>query len=333
MNSDKDIQDAVDKIVLYRINSDSASNKPICKDFGVKYLPTFAMVNSSGAKVDRWIGYDKSEFISDLTDAMRDPTPYDEKVSRFAAKPDAKTAAALGRYNAGLVQYKDAVFYYGKAQQLRADSTTDYTFAIFQNTASGVSDKSFTFDDAKNAANNYIASPQKTDDGLQDIYSTMIQLAKSSDRQEELTKYLEEDLNLTAKSDKPDMKTEHANLMVDYAIYVKKDTASAVEYKKATMPDGWTKDPGGINEFAWWCFTMKTNLVEAEKLARNAIEISKPGKGRSNIYDTLAEIVNAKGNPAEAAEMSKKAAADDPDNKYFPKQVTRFEELAKANTK
>ena len=161
----------------------------------------------------------------------------------------------------------------------------------------------------------------------------MIQLAKSNNRKEDLAKYLQDGLDFTAKGDDPDMKKEHADIMVDYAIYVKKDTAAAVVYKKAAMPEGWITNSDNLNEFAWWCFTIKANLSEAEQLSRKAIELAKPGKGRSNIYDTLAEIVNAEGNPKEAAEVSKKAAADDPDSKYFPKQVTRFEELAKGNIK
>jgi tetratricopeptide (TPR) repeat protein len=333
VNSDKDIQKAVDGIVLFRLNSEKGEGKTLAKEFTVKYLPTFAMVDVSGARIDRWLGYSKSEFLGNLAAATSDMATVDDKLARFQAKPDAKTAAALGRYSAGMVQYKDAVTYYTKAEELKSDSTVDYTFDIFQNISEGVGSKDFTYDDARNAANAYMALPTKTNQQTNNIYGIMIQLAKSNNQQEDLAKYLQDGLDFTAKSDDSDMKKEHADLMVDYAIYVKKDTAAAVVYKKATMPDGWTTDSGNLNEFAWWCFTIKANLGEAEQLARKAVELAKPGKGRSNIYDTLAEIVNAEGNPKEAAELSKKSAADDPDNKYFPKQVTRFEELANAKGK
>lgn len=333
MNSDKDIQKAVDGIVLFRLNSEKGEGKTIAKEFTVKFLPTFAMVNTSGARIDRWLGYDKSQFLGNLASATSDLATIDEKLARFQAKPDAKTAAALGRYSAGMVQYKDAVTYYTKAQELNSDSTMDYTFYIFQNMADGVGAKDFTYDDARAAANTYLASPTKTNKQTNYIYGIMIQLAKSNNRKEDLAKYLQDGLDFTAKGDDPDMKKEHADIMVDYAIYVKKDTAAAVVYKKAAMPEGWITNSDNLNEFAWWCFTIKANLSEAEQLSRKAIELAKPGKGRSNIYDTLAEIVNAEGNPKEAAEVSKKAAADDPDSKYFPKQVTRFEELAKGNIK
>lgn len=333
VNSDKDIQKAIDGIVLFRLNSEKGEGKSIAKEFAVKYLPTFAMVNDSGVRIDRWLGYSKTEFLGNLASATSDLATVDEKLARFQANPDAKTAAALGRYSAGMVQYKDAVTYYTKAQELKSDSTADYTFDIFQNMADGVGAKDFTFDDARAAATAYLATPTKTSKQTNYIYGIMIRLAKSNNQQEDLAKYLQDGLDFTAKSDDPDIKKEHADFMVDYAIYVKKDTAAAVVYKKAAMPEGWTTDSDNLNEFAWWCFTIKADLSEAERLSRKAIELAKPGKGRSNIYDTLAEIVNAESNPKEAAELSKKAAADDPENKYFPKQVTRFKELANAKGK
>ena len=333
MNSDKDIQKAIDGIILYRLNSEKGEGKTLAKEFAVRYLPTFAMINGSGANIDRWIGFEKSEWLESVAGVLSDPATVDEKVTRFQSAPDTKTAAALAHYSVGMLQYKDAVNYYTRAQELKSDTTTDYTFSIFRNVSDGVDAKAYTFDDARNAANAYLASPLKTGDQVNYVVSQMIQLAKSSDRQEDLAKYLQTGLDFTAKSADPEMKKEHDILMIDYSLYIKKDTASAVEFKKATMPDNWTKDPDKLNEFAWWCFENNTNLKEAEKLARNAVGLAKPGRGKANIYDTLAEIENAKGNAREAADLSKKAVAEDPGNKYFPTQVTRFEELAKAKTK
>jgi hypothetical protein len=95
------------------------------------------------------------------------------------------------------------------------------------------------------------------------------------------------------------------------------------------MPEGWLKNAGQLNEFAWWCFENKANLNEAERLARKSVELAKPGREKANSLDTQAEIVNAKGNTLEAVELSKKAAKESPDSKYFPQQVVRFEKLLK----
>ena len=114
-------------------------------------------------------------------------------------------------------------------------------------------------------------------------------------------------------------------MMVDFALSVKHDTATAIENKKAAMPENWQKDAGNLNEFAWWCFENKANLTEAEQLSRNSIELAKPGREKADCYDTLAEILFAKGNAREALEMSKKSVAEAPNNKYFPTQVERFE--------
>jgi thioredoxin-related protein len=332
-NSDPDIQKTLETVLLYRIDAEKGEGKELAKEFKVRAFPTFVMVNGNGAPIDRWLGYYKDGFINVLADAINDPATIDEKLARFQSKPDDRTASALGRYNAGMIQYKDAAEYYRKAQELKSDSTVDYTYDIFQNVVDGVGSGDFVFDDAQNAAKAYLASPQKTDEKSFDVFMQMIQLAKLGNRQEELSHYLQAGLDATANGNDPKIKQTHNMLMVDYSLYIKKDSITAVEYKKAAMPEGWMNNPDDLNEFAWWCLENKINLDEAEALARKGIEFAKPGRGKAAIYDTLAEIVNAKGNAGEAAKLSRKASVEDPQNEYFSRQVIHFEELAKTPIK
>ena len=117
------------------------------------------------------------------------------------------------------------------------------------------------------------------------------------------------------------MKTQ---LIIDKYIYISGDTVKAIELKKQSLPKNWQNDPSSLNSFAWWCFEHKFNLKEAEKLARRGVKLAKPGKEKAMIADTVAEICFARKNKSEAVKFAKLAAAEDPDNQFYKKQLERF---------
>jgi tetratricopeptide (TPR) repeat protein len=324
VNSNADIQKSLEPVLLYRVDAEKGEGKTLANEYKIKAYPTFILVNKDGQPIDLWLGYDKENFINTLADSRLDLATIDEKKARYEKLPDLRSAVVLGRYSSSMGEYKDAVTYYSMASALTSQAG-QYKFEIFDNTVSGAAKNIFTYDDAAKAADALLSFPKVDVWSVVQISDKMIGLAKANNKPEDLAKYIQAGLDATTASDNPDIKKYHSNLMVEFALSVKGDTTTAIEYKRASMPEKWQDDANNLNEFAWWCFENKTNLVEAEKLARKSIELAKPGRGKANSYDTLAEIVNAKGNPKEALELSKKAVAEDPTNKYFPTQVTRFE--------
>jgi tetratricopeptide (TPR) repeat protein len=327
VNSNTDIQKALEPVILYRIDAEKGAGKDLAKEFKIKAYPTFIMANKDGQIIDLWLGYEKNNFIKTLANAQIDLSTITEKKARYDTKPTLQAAVVLGRYSSSMGDYKEAVDYYTTAHVLTSN-TDDYSYDIFENTAYGVGKKIFTFDDASKAADAVMNKPQRDISEVVQVCSEMIAMAKNNDKPGDVAKYIQAGLDATATSDDPDIKKTHSELMVDFALVVKHDTATAVEYKKASMPEKWQNDAGNLNEFAWWCFENKTNLIEAEQLSRKSIELAKPGREKANCYDTLAEIAFAKGNAKEALDLSKKSVAEAPDNSYFPTQVERFEKAA-----
>jgi tetratricopeptide (TPR) repeat protein len=115
---------------------------------------------------------------------------------------------------------------------------------------------------------------------------------------------------------------------ISFTLYIDKDVPKAVDQKKKTYKEGWLDNPRDLNSFAWWCFENKINLEEAEKMAERGVKLAEPGSERGNILDTLAEIVNLRGDPGRASELIDEAVKENPDREYFQKQQKRFHELA-----
>jgi tetratricopeptide (TPR) repeat protein len=327
VNSDADIQKILESVVLYQVDAEKGDGKELAKEFGVSAYPTFAMVDSEGKTIDRWLGYGKDDFINKMGSALSDLTTIEEKQARFQSQPESRTAAALGRYNSAIFKYKEAVEFYRQAQILDASQKNDYSGDIFENMYHGLKDTLFLYEDVSRAADAALATHRGSPERIVEIASMMSRTAGQHKRPDDVAKYLQAGLDATAGKDEPELKQAHAELMVDFSLAIKHDTASAVEYKRASMPDGWMTIANQLNEFAWWCFENNFNLEEAERLSRKSVESAQPGREKANCLDTLAEIVNARGNTREAIDLSKKAVKETPDNKFFQKQVERFEKL------
>ncbi len=325
MNENTEIQNALDPVILYRVDAEKGDGKELAKEFKIRAYPTFIMVNKDGQMIDIWLGYDKGYFTRTLADARADLSTIDEKKARYLEKPDMHSTIVLGRYSSALRQHKDAVAYYQQAQMIKTDPGADYSFDIFENTADGIGQKDFTYDDAAKAADVMLATQKNDTWGIINVSDRMIAMAKEIGKQQDVAKYIQAGLDATATTDNPDLKRMHTGLMVQFALDIKGDTASALEYKKSSMKEDWQNDSNGLNEFAWWCFENKTNLKEAEKLSEKSIKLAKPGRGKANNLDTLAEIKYALGKKKEAVELEKKAVQEDPKNSEFPLKVERFQ--------
>ncbi len=314
---------ALDGVVLFAIDAEKGIGQALAKEHKVRGYPTFILLNADGQIVDRWIGYAKDHFIGTLGKALKDTATIDTKKTRFKDKPSAADAEILGRYSSAIGEYKEAVDYYRTAMELDKNSARYHLFDIFENTCDGYERDMFTFEEALAAADKVIENGDVDAESKVQAAVMIVPLIIENSRMELLGKYL--DAGINAAGEDGGLAGKKTQLVINKHIYISGDTAKAIELKKQSMPKDWQNDASRLNSFAWWCFENKINLKEAEKLARRGVELAKPGKEKAMIADTVAEICFARKNKKEAVKFAKLAAAEDPENKFYKKQVERFE--------
>ena len=259
---------------------------------------------------------------------MADPTTIEDKIARFKNKPDASTAEALASYYDSKGEYSDAVTYFKNAVELNDDSSKDYAYEIFQAYYYGNRREQFSIGEIKNAANDALSSNNVNTEEKSRIYYYMSNLITKNEDDRDLLGFLKNGQEYFTKLTDENIKRQKDNINILHTIYLDKDPAKAIDLKKAGMSEGWDENAKDINSFSWWCFEHKINLDEAEKLARTGVELAEPGGEKAMILDTVAEIVNLKGNPKEAVEITKSAIKESPERKLYKDQLKRFEKLA-----
>ncbi len=316
------------KFVFCRLNGEKGEGPQRMKQFQVVAYPTFIVLDQDGATIDRWSGYDHGSFLASTGASLQDPTTIEQKLARFDAAPTAPDAAKLAGYHDSRGEYADAVKFYRRAQELNQDPGADYLVPIFDSTFYGMRKKAFTPADLAAAADAVFSAEDAEPENLIDVAGMVASAAGNSDGKPDPVPYIKQAVERTEASPDSSVQKARWSLMPAYALRVLNDPQKAVDYKKKGMPGGWMTDAGQLNSFAWWCFENKVNLDEAQALAEKGVDLADPGRSRAMILDTVAEIANARGDAAKAAELEKRALADDPGNKTYQQQVDRFRSLA-----
>jgi len=326
VDTDETLQNALSTgVVFYGMDAEKGEGIELARKYNVGSFPTFILVNAEGQTLDQWLGYGSVDgTIGTLTAALEDPTTVRQKMARFRETPTAKDAGKLASIRQYTGHYGDAVAFYLRAVELDTEGTENWAFSIFDAMADGKM-RSGMYTTSQVAAQGELVMASELSSGNDQltVAGYMVQMAK--DDPETFTPFLSQAIEATEGDE--ELAAGRARLMPDYALHVLNDPDKAVEYKKATLPEGWMENSGALNSFAWWCFENEVNLDEAEQLARTGVELAASGREKGNILDTLAEICNVTGNCGEAVELMRQAVAEDPDNEYFQKQLARFEEL------
>jgi len=321
---DGDVQKSVDDFILFKTDAEK-EGLDLANEFSVAVYPTFVVVNAEGVTLDRWSGYQKAFFLDHAASAAADPTTMDEKAARFEKTPTAKDAATLAGYYDSLGKYADAVRYYREAAKL--DPSTDRTSDIFGAVYYGLGKDMFQLPDLTAAADDLLASKGAEEIDVVFMAGFMTEAAHKRDDMSIAAPYLKAVVERTEDSTDETVQMIRADILPDYALVVLKDQDKATAYKKASLPEGWMDDPNQLNNYAWWCFENKLALDEAYTLAKKGVDLSEPGPDRAMILDTLAEICNAMDDCHQALDIMKQAAADNPGNKHYQKQLERFSAL------
>ncbi len=342
VDEDDEFRDVIEKnVVLCVIDVRKGEGAELARRYHASDypIPTFILTNSHGEEMDRWLGYwDSDNFVKHLTAAVENPITVDKRMARFQESPteaDARKLAELRDYQ-GL--FAEAVAYFRRAQALNPDSETDYDLYVLSAMTQGEYDNIFTADEVKAQADRVVSTETCGATGYMKAAMSMAKVAKHTKDNSYYTPYLALAIEKTeGKEDDPKLLKGRVNLLPDYALYVEKDEDKAIALKKeffakAAGEEDWMTVANMLNNFAWWCFENEFNLDEAEELARQGIEFAKPGNQKANIFDTVAEICNLKGDCGDAVTLIRMAVAEDPENEYFQKQLGRFEELLRAQS-
>ncbi|MEJ2055354.1 MAG: tetratricopeptide repeat protein [Calditrichaceae bacterium] len=299
----------------------------MAKSFNVRGYPTFVLVNSKTKTLHRWIGYERDSFIESLKAGLEDPTTIKEKISRFETEPDVSTADALANYYDSQGEYSKAVKYYEDAVKLNSDASKNYAYDIFQCYYYGFRRDQFSLDKLINSAKNALSANNLQQAQTCRLYYYMSNLIVKEKDNKDMLQFIKDGHKYYTKIENEDFQTEKDNINILYIIYIENKPKQGVKLKKESMPEGWQENAGDLNAFSWWCFEHKVNLDEAEKLARKGAELAEPGNEKAMILDTVAEIVNLKGNPQEAVKLTEQAIKESPNRKYYKDQLLRFKKL------
>ena len=313
--------------------SDSTEGKELEKTYSVKGHPTFVAMNAKGEVSDWWVGYkDPASFIASTAGAVADPATVDQKFIRFAWTPTARDAATLGRIKGFRGQRAEALALYRRALEL--DSAGAYQYPIFEQVASlhAKDGSGVTLADVKRTADAALGSAQATPDNKVGIAMTMRRVADREKDMKLIAPYYAAALEATQDAPPGWLADARKQMLVDEALHVRGDAEAAVALKRQAMPEAWMTDAGRLNEFAWWCFENKVNLVEAEALARKGVELSPAGADKAQVLDTLAEICNLRDNCGESVTLMRRAIQEDPTEEHYTKQLARFEKILAGQT-
>ena len=259
---------------------------------------------------------------------LEDPTTIAEKKGRYAKNPDLKTAKTLAIYHYTRGELKDCEYYYQQA--IKFDKQNDYSYELYDLYRRGFRSNLYTKEQLIAATNRALESEYVDTRSKLRIYDQMGggAILKFPDDPDVLD-YIRQGQEFAKNLKGEDLERYKNRIDIAYKIYIEEDIPNAVVKKKKTYEEGWDNNARSLNSLAWWCFENYINISEAEVMAERGIKIAEAGGEKANILDTLAEIVNLRGDPERAVQLIDEAVKEDPDREFFKKQQKRFHELAK----
>jgi tetratricopeptide (TPR) repeat protein len=313
------MKDALESVIHVPLNVREGEGIDLSDKYrvGMTY-PVFILANSNGDVIRRWVGFNSAgQFVGMLRMSLADTTTIDNRVKNFEHNPTAKDALFLAGYYADTKDYLKAADYYRRAKKLGGSPGIDYDYNIFQNMASAAWDRQIPFEDVLPSADSVLALKNKRPESVIKMARIISRVARKLDKTDDLRKYIQAGLDLTAKATDNKNRSYHQQFQMDYVLHVEHDTTRAIGMKKASLGDGWETSPDKFYDFAEWCLERKINLEEARKFAVQATEIASAGVSKGRTIKTAAEIYDAMGDTKKAVGLMEEAMEQDPSNSYY----------------
>jgi tetratricopeptide (TPR) repeat protein len=326
VNEDETIKNALAGNVLLYIKTPDITG--FTDENKVYLYPTFLVLNSEGEALYTWIGWPGSEeWAKRLSMATADPISVEARRARFNTSPTFKDAYMLGNIEYARRNTRGGHEYFRRAMELDGASARSegVPILLFNTAFRGVGSGDFTVEECAAVGVEIMSDDQARTEDVLRITERLVGAIKDIG-DEAVIPFLEMAYPIVEKDTSEELYARRQRFYGNYAMIVEKDPPTAVGFKKEAMPEGWMESPRQLNSFAWWCFENKVNLEEAEELSRRSVELAGDPGLKANCLDTLAELVNLRGDTAGALDLINQGLEIDPDNEYLQKQRARFEE-------
>ena len=324
VDSDETIKDSLKNVIYFANNCEVGEGTAIAKKYNVRAYPTFVMVNGAGEVTSSWVGYPGPEkWAANVYAGDKDRRTLVAKKAAYEKNPTKELACSLANSAASESDYGASVKYFRSAREMDPANAADYTSEILTNMYYGARGGAFTLADVSSEADLVMADKSSTAESKVDVAMMVSGMASQMGQIDAAIPYIE--AALKASEGNEDLAESRISLEMDYALLVEKDKLKALKLKRKSMPEDWQRDPGALNNFAWWCFENDVNLEEAKKLALLGVDLAPDDGQKANILDTAAEICNAMDNCEEAVEMMRRAVVLNPEREYFKTQLAKFE--------
>ena len=328
LQDDAALQATLERVTFVRLDAEKDHGETLAETYGVTGYPTFVLTDGGGTLLDLWSGWgDTATFVASLDEALVDPMSLEARIARFEADPTADDAVRLARMMDTVDDHGAAVRYYRAAVEIDPARSTDLAPDLAYATISGLRDGSTTTDQARETTRAMFDSDDVDLAAKIQIALMLDRAGKRHDAPDLAAEFLTAAMTAAEGSDDEQVASIRPDLGIAHALTVLDDPKAALEFKRASMDDGWTEDASQLNAFAWWCFEHEVNVDEAMELARKGVELAEPGSEKAMILDTLAELCNLAGDCGEAIATIDLAIEQDPDRTYYQEQRERFESI------
>jgi tetratricopeptide (TPR) repeat protein len=220
----------------------------------------------------------------------------------------------LANYFTDTGEHLEAIRFFRRADDLKPNERIDYSYNIFSNTANAAWKDMIPFEDVLPVADSVMFAEGKNNNNAIRAARVMSRLARKLEKENQVKKYLQAGIDLTANARDDKNKKTHNALKIEYMLQVEHDTARAIDAQKNSLGSDWLRNPEKFYGFSKWCLERRVNLPEAEYLARQATKYAQEGDFKAQVYNTVAELCYVQGKLAEAIEFVDLAIEQDPGN-------------------
>ncbi|MDH4351289.1 MAG: thioredoxin domain-containing protein [Gemmatimonadota bacterium] len=315
------LREAFSPLVFVSVNIEDSLSAAFNQRHPVSSIPQFILIDGNDVECGRIVGYVGPEkFLEELKQLLADPRPVEEKLANARADESWEGPAALANHYVERKEYREAAPYYsdalerGAPGELRLELLFVYLTGMFEGWA--------TVEQARRVGEEALANPADVDRYWYRLYSLMWQVAVRAKNDSLRQPYLERAVEEARASGNLE---RDAGLRFDYANYVLKDYEAAARARHEQLE--LQPNPGFLNLYAWYCFEHRVCLDEAEAVAREGAAMDGPPAHLAMITNTLAELVNLRGETAEALALIERCIELDPANDYYRRQEKRFREI------
>ena len=324
LDSDPLLAIALKTVVHLPVDVLSDQGKKLAERYEVGYnFPLFLLADNAGREIRRWAGYVSSDqFVQLLNEATSDLTTIEQREARLKDSPNCADALYLAAYYFDLNRYAEAASTYRQLDSLPCNKL-DHSFRVFQAVVELAWREELPFDSARAAADQVIGNPKSTSVEIGRTVQLLTRLARRTNHVDSATiaKYLDTGMVATGyKNDQVNLGL-HLEILADYALYVKHDTATALQVKEKGLGKDWERDPRRYFEYAQFCLEHRLDLERAENFARQAADQAEDGAFKARHLQVLADIIYAEGRTDEAMKLMRQAIDLSPVNRWYQERL------------